>query len=290
MQKQVLIYFFCCIFSGILLHAQNPELSTWYSAKGKVAQHNTIVKAALEADVILFGELHNNSVCHWHQIKIFKSLITQAGSRLKAGAEMFERHQQEALDSFLQGKIKSEAFLKEHAFWPNYKTDYHRITELAAEHKIPYYATNAPRKYARLVSKSGQESLLDLSEDEKRLLCPLPFPVDTNLNCYKNLLSMGHGNDFNGYYFASAQALKDATMAHIILQNLNPGEIFYHLNGAYHSDYFESISWYLRQARPGIKILTITTLESEGLKKPSGEDIGKADFYLVTDPDVVKSY
>jgi len=69
-----------------------------------------------------------------------------------------------------------------------------------------------------------------------------------------------------------------------------PGTLFFHINGAFHSDYHESIAWYLRQAKPDIKILVITTLESEGLKPPKDADKGKADFYLVTDPGVIKSY
>ena len=68
--------------------------------------------------------------------------------------------------------------------------------------------------------------------------------------------------------FARAQAIKDATMAYFILQNLKPGQTFLHFNGDYHSKNFEGIVWYLRQKQPDLKILTLSSVELADIEKP----------------------
>jgi uncharacterized iron-regulated protein len=283
-------FFVFCLFSNFVLKAQTGTMSEWYGSNGKKTDFSKVLNHCQDADVILFGELHNNAVSHWYQLQLFRGLYKQHPGKMKLGMEMLETHQQAAVDSFLKGLLKSESFLKSQNFWPNHKTDYHPLLEDAFKESIPVIATNVPRKYARIVSKMGMQALDTLSPEEKKLLSPLPYTVDTTLNCYKNLLSMGHGTQASGYQFASAQALKDATMAHFILKNLNQGEKFLHLNGAYHSDFFESIVWYLKKERPELKIVVLSTIESVGLKAPDATERKKGNYILVTDPDSPKSY
>ena len=59
-----------------------------------------------------------------------------------------------------------------------------------------------------------------------------------------------HGNQ----NLPKAQAIKDATMAHFILENWEKGKTFIHYNGSYHSDNFEGIVWYLKQENPNLYI------------------------------------
>jgi uncharacterized iron-regulated protein len=87
-----------------------------------------------------------------------------------------------------------------------------------------------------------------------------------------------------------AQAIKDATMAYFIEKNLLPESVFIHYNGTYHSDNFEGISWYLKKSRPELTIVTISTVEQADLKKLLAENYTKADYILVIDEDVTKTY
>ena len=64
-----------------------------------------------------------------------------------------------------------------------------------------------------------------------------------------------------------AQAAKDATMAHFILENWEPGKLMFHFNGSYHSKDHEGIIWYLLQDKPGLKILTISTVLQEDISE-----------------------
>jgi hypothetical protein len=79
-------------------------------------------------------------------------------------------------------------------------------------------------------------------------------------------------------------------MAHFILKNLSSGQTFIHYNGSYHSDNHTAIVWYLTQARPGIRILTIGSTEQDSVDDLSKENEGLGDFVLVTPASMSKSY
>jgi hypothetical protein len=87
-----------------------------------------------------------------------------------------------------------------------------------------------------------------------------------------------------------AQAIKDATMAHFILENYREGCIFLHYNGAYHSDFYEGIGWYLRQARPDLAYITITTVSQEDINQLEAKNEGRADFIICVDADMTTTY
>jgi hypothetical protein len=86
----------------------------------------------------------------------------------------------------------------------------------------------------------------------------------------------GHGS----INLADAQAIKDATMSHFILKNWEPGLLFLHYNGAYHSDHYESLNWFLKRANPDLKIVTISTVIQDRVGKLKEESTGRADFIL----------
>ena len=86
-----------------------------------------------------------------------------------------------------------------------------------------------------------------------------------------------------------AQAIKDATMAWSILSHIQKGKVFLHFNGSYHSDNFEGIIWYLKQANPDLKILTISSVEQADLDDLSKDSEGVADFILVVPESMTKT-
>ena len=45
-----------------------------YDSKGKATKYDKMIKVAAEADIVFFGELHNNPICHWMQLQITKKL------------------------------------------------------------------------------------------------------------------------------------------------------------------------------------------------------------------------
>ena len=67
---------------------------------------------------------------------------------------------------------------------------------------------------------------------------------------------------------------------HKISQNTNENSIFFHINGAYHSDFKEGIYWYLKQLNSNINCLTVSTVKEENINKFNKENKSKADFII----------
>lgn len=266
----------------------DPQPYALFDQQGKKTKFKKLLKEAFEADIILFGESHNSAISHWLQNVLAREL--RANGPLTVGMEMFESDQQAALDDYQAGNIKTEDLDKVgEGLWSNFKTDYQPLVDWAAKNDVPVIATNVPRKYARLVFKDGFAGLDTLSDDEKRLLPTLPVPYDASLPGYVKMLEMmpgGHG----GETFPMAQAIKDATMAHFIVARKQEGRTFLHLNGSYHSDDYEGIGWYLRQYAPGLKVMTITTIEQEMIGQLEAENTGKADFTIAVPALMTKTY
>jgi uncharacterized iron-regulated protein len=266
-----------------------------YDKEGILTSYEKLLNDASEADIVLFGELHDSPICHWLQLELTKDLYKTKKDQLVLGAEMFETDNQLILDEYISGKIKTSSFEAEAKLWPNYKTDYKALVEFARKNKIPFIATNIPRRYASLVNKSGFEALDALSKDAKSFIAPLPFDYNADLNCYKQMLKTDSSSNMGASSHITpnlpkAQAAKDATMAHFILKNRNKGQVFLHFNGCYHSDNFESMVWYLKEAKPKLKILTISSVEQEAIDTLAKVNINKADYILCIPESMTKSY
>lgn len=268
------------------LSAQDKKAYQLFDKKGKKITYEKLLKAAEKSQVVLFGEYHNNSVVHWLQLELTKDLAEK--KPLVLGAEMLEADNQKQLDQYLKGEINQKQLDTTARLWPNYKTDYKPLVDFAKENKLPFIATNIPRRYASMVSKKGFEVLETLTAEEKTWIAPLPIAYDENLPGYVNMMKMM--GDHASPNMPKAQASKDATMAYFIQKNLKPDSIFIHYNGTYHSDNFEGISWYLKRNEPNLQIITIATIEQEDLEKILPEEYNKADYILVIDEDVTKTH
>jgi uncharacterized iron-regulated protein len=260
-----------------------------YDKKGKEVKYDKMLKQIEGADIVLFGELHNNPIAHWLQIELTKDLYEMKKENLVLGAEMFESDNQVILDEYLDSLISQRRFEAEVRLWPNYKTDYKPLIEFANEKQLRFVATNIPRRYASLVNSDGFEGLDKLSDEAKLFLPPLPVKYDSTLNAYKSMMEMGGMGSHVTPNFPKAQAIKDATMAHFILENWLPGKLFLHFHGAYHSENFESIYWYLKQENPDLNIVTIHTVQQEDISELKEDNTGKADYTICVDEDMTKT-
>lgn len=261
-----------------------------FNANGKKVKYEKVLEEIKDADIVLFGELHNNAIAHWLQLELTKDLFKQKDTNLVLGAEMFESDNQLIVDEYFRGLISQGRFEAEARLWNNYKTDYKPLVEFARKNNLRFVATNIPRRYASLVNSKGFEGLDELSDEAKAFLPPLPVLYDPELPAYKSMLNMegmgGHVNE----NFPKAQAIKDATMAHFILKNWSPGILLLHYHGAYHSDNFESIYWYLKQHNPALNVVTISTVSQEDISELTEENSGKADFIICVDEDMTNTY
>lgn len=269
-----------------LIFSQNKPAYKLYNANGSEVSYKKMIDKMGKADVVLFGEHHNNPIVHWLQ---YETTVDLSKSRkLTLGAEMFEADNQTQLNDYLSGKITQKAFDTVARLWKNYPTDYKPLVDFSKENKIKFIATNIPRSFASKVYKSGFESLDSITAEEKSWMAPLPIKYDANLPGYVKIKAMmgGHGGD----NLPKSQAIKDATMAYFILKNRESDKLFIHYNGSYHSDDFEGIYWYLKQENPTLKIVTVSVFEANDVKKFDKENKGKADFIIAVPKTMTKTH
>jgi uncharacterized iron-regulated protein len=249
-------------------------------------KYSKILKALDASQIILFGEYHDNPIVHWLQFEVTSSLLKT--NELVLGSEVMEADNQDELNQYLAGEIDSDRLDTLARLWPNFTTDYKPLVDIAKDNKLKFVATNVPRRYAKMVFKGGFEVLDTLPKNEKAWIAPLPFPYDPELPGYVEMLSMmgGHG----GENLPKAQAIKDATMAHFILMNYSPEQTFIHYNGAYHSNNYEGILWYLKQAQPNYKYSTISTVSQADISKLEDENKGVADFIICVDENMTSTH
>lgn len=277
------------MFFGLFSYAQNPEAFKLYNNKGKEIKFSKMVEDLSEAEVVLFGELHNNSLNHWLELQVAKALFEKKKT-IQIGAEMFEADDQIVIDEYFQGLYKESNFEKEAKVWNNYKTDYKPLLDFAKNNKLDFIATNIPRRYASMVPKDGFEGLEKLGDDAKKFIAPMPVEFDTLVPNYKEMLEMDMGHTMgNKVNFAKAQAIKDATMAYFITKYLKPGFTFIHYNGEFHSKLYGAISWYLKLYKPDVKIMTISTQEADDLEFKDDYK-AQGDFIFVIPGDMTKTY
>ncbi|MEA1886224.1 MAG: ChaN family lipoprotein [Bacteroidota bacterium] len=263
-----------------------------YDSEGNNTTYDELIKEATEADIVFYGELHNDPVSHWLELELTRDIYEYKGDSLILGAEMFERDDQLIINEYLDKLYEANKFEPEAKLWKNYKTDYKPLLDFARQKNLRFIATNIPRRYASMVSRSGFEILDSLSKEAKKYIAPLPIKYDPDLKCYKDMINMGgkqampHASE----NLPKAQAIKDATMAYSILQNWEKGKTFIHYNGSYHSSNFQGIVWYLLQSKPDLKIVTIETVLQEDISKLEEEYLGIASYIVCVPESMTKTY
>lgn len=283
MKKQLTL---CFMLLGMISYGQKRAFEI-YNKAGEKTSYEALLIQTQNNDVVLFGEFHDNPIHHWLQLELITDL-QEVGEKLTLGAEMMEADNQLVIAEYLSGIISAKKLESESKTWMNFKTDYLPLLQFAKEHELPFVATNVPRRYASIVYKHGLDTLQQLSALAKSYMAPLPITIDTSLVSYQEMLAMGMGH--GGDNLPKSQALKDATMAHFILENRKRGALFVHFNGAFHSKQYEGIYWYLKQANKRLKVLTISCAEQDDINALSEEQIGQADFIIVTPSNMTKTH
>lgn len=278
------------LFTSLLSFAFKSDKPAYllFEKNGKETKYSKMVDRLKDADIVFFGELHDNPIAHWLQIELTKDLYKEKGSNLILGAEMFEADNQLVLSEYVSGMHKADKFEADARLWTNYKTDYKPLVDFALSFKIPFIATNIPRRYASLINEKGFEGLKMLSPEALSYIgSDLVQLYDSTVTCYSDMLKMGGGHA--SHNLPKAQAAKDATMAHFILKNFQPGKLFLHFDGSYHSDNYEGIVWWVNKLRPELKVITITTVSQDSITELSKEYYNRADFVIVVPENMTKT-
>jgi uncharacterized iron-regulated protein len=255
---------------------------------GKKSSFDKIIKKSAEADIILFGEIHNNPISHWLELELTKEIFKNVNPNIVMGAEMYDSDNQIIINEYLGGHYDYEVFKKEAKIWPNNKTDYLPLLDFAMSNQLSFIATNTPGRYVEMVKKEGFKAFNHLSAEAKKHMAPLPINYNKSSGTYLKIKRMAGKNA--GDNFIKSLALKDATMAHFILKNWQKGTTFIHFNGSQHSNNFEGIMWYLKKANPDLKVLTINFVEQENIEALEIENESTAHFIIASPTTMTKTY
>jgi len=276
------------MFSVFFMAAQDKPAYLLYNSKGKTAEYKDMVKDLSKADMVFFGEHHTNPISHWLQLEVTQSLYESVKDKLILGAEMFENGNQLVMDEYLAGFYDEEKMIPEMTqMWKNYKTDYKPLLDFAKEKKIPFIATNIPRRYAAMINKDGKDALKKLSPEAAKMVSPeLLKYYDPSVKAYAEMKDkMGGHVPKNMDNIQLAQAAKDATMAHFMLKNYKKPMLFLHFQGSYHSDNDQGIIWWVNKLKPGLDIKSISTITRTDWDKLNDKEKAALADYSVVVPD-----
>ena len=289
MQKSLFIFL---IFFSTYMKGQ-PDLPVYqfYDRSGKPVSYSQVVENVSKADVVLFGEIHDDPIHHWMQLQLSHDLLEETNNQLILGAEMFEADDQLPINEYLSNIITHDHLQKAIKTWNNYTTDYRPLIEFAHDNKLKFIASNIPRRYASLVSREGIKILDTLSGQAKKYIAPLPVEVTLKTPGYKEMKEIAgmHGKEMNIEYFIQAQAIKDATMAYFISENWKENHTLLHFNGNFHSGNYGGIYWYLKKYNPDLNVKTIASKRNKNLE--FDDDFNdEADYVLITPPDMIRTF
>jgi len=272
--------------------SMNDHFKIYDTRKKEIVTLEKIVTALEKADVLFFGEEHNDSTGHFLENKIFRSLYERYGNKLVLSLEMFETDNQLVLNEYLRGQIDEKRLEKDARLWNNYK-DYRPMVEFAKENKIPVIAANTPRRYVSLVTKRGMQSLDSLSKEAKQLLPPLPY--DTLPGRYREkfmeIMKGSPGSGSGNIYYS--QSLWDAGMSYNIFHFLkkNRHKKVFHCVGKFHSDEKLGTLAQLQKRNNKLTILNISCFPDDSFDNPDWsrfEVLG--DFIILTNPGLKKTF
>ena len=272
------------------------SLSTHYkiysSSKQKIVTLDDIASDMAKADVLFFGEEHNDSTGHYLEGTIFKKLADKYPGKLALSMEMFETDCQVPLNEYLAGFIREKNFTTEARTWKNYK-DYRPMIELAKANHIPVTAANAPARYVNMTNRLGLTSLQQLDATGKAFLPPLPIDTATGIYYDKFVEVMGgHGAVSQSKVF-QAQNLWDATMGYNIAKTYKTHHGFkiFQVNGGFHSEEKLGTAAQLKKYAPGVRILNIAAYADDSFDNPDWSKFtAKGDYIILTDPKLPKTF
>ncbi len=282
--------------------------------------HAQMVERLSRADVVFFGEQHDDSETHRAEAELLEA-IGRTGRPVVLSLEMFERDVQGVVDDYLAGRIDEKDFLARSRPWDRYATDYRRMVEHAKERRWSVVAANVPRSLASAVGRKGLAALDTLTPKERTYaandnVCPkddyrarflesmqshspgapsmaaAPVPAAPPVARPVTPPAASGASASGGLppamaeRFYLAQCVKDETMAEAIVNArlaAPRNALVVHYDGAFHSDYSQGTVSRVKRRQPGWTLSVVTAIPvADPAVAPIAPQSGKADFVIFT--------
>ena len=241
------------------------------------------------ADVVFLGETHLDETTHRLELGVYEAMLARRGEVVLA-LEMFERDVQGTLDAYLSGDIDEPAFLASARPWSNYRTAYRPLVERAKAAGQPVVASNFPRPLLREVAQAGLGAVDALEGDARR---QAPAEILPNTREYRlrtdnavrgHLGMMGGPVDPDEPRLTSTQTLWDNAMGDACARALreHPGAQVVHVNGSFHSAYWDGTARQCRLRAPEARIVTVAIVPSSAAASSTFDEREVADYVVFT--------
>jgi uncharacterized iron-regulated protein len=264
-----------------------------YDTRSKqIVTIDKMVADMAHADVLFFGEEHNDSAGHYLENIIFQALHTAYGSKLALSMEMFETDNQLVLNEYLAGLMSEGRFAKDVRLWSNYR-DYRPMVEYAKQNNLPVIAANPPRRYVSLVTRSGMKALDSLNNEAKIYLPPLPYDTLSGRYRDKFMETMKGAPESAGRNIYYSQSLWDAGMSYRIYRywRKNKRHKIFHCVGRFHTDEKLGTAAQLLMRDKKIRILNISCFPDKSFADPEWEKFEHlGDYIILTNFDLKRTY
>lgn len=263
------------------LHKQNYTI--YETATGNLLSLDSLVERLNSANIIVFGEEHNDSLGHVLQYQLYKRLL-ESHESVTLSMEMFERDVQRVMNEYLAGLITESKLLHAGKAWNNYSA-YAPMVNLAKDRNQKVVAANVPGRYANMVSRKGLGSLNQLDRKASHLYAKVKIPEKADPYLAKFNAAMGAHAHSMGPTVFHAQLLRDATMAESILKahRKNRNTKILHLTGRFHSDERLGTVSELKKRKRKLNLVTISCFANP---KEDDQDWSTnealADFIILT--------
>ena len=271
---------------------QTTHYKIYSTSLQKEVSVDDVVAGLDKADVLFFGEEHNDSTCHVLEALLFQKISEKYPGKTALSLEMFETDCQGVLNEYLGGLIREKNFVTEGRAWHNYK-DYRPMIEYAKANHNPVVAANAPARYVNRVNRLGLASLDQLDNTGKAWLAPLPIDTATGTYYDKFLNIMGGHSAMGGMQMYQAQNTWDATMGWSISRFLKKHRDYklLQVNGGFHSEDKLGTAAQLKKYDAKAKIINLATFSDNNFDHPDWSKYSKEnDFILLTDPKLPRTF
>ncbi len=235
-------------------------VEAWDVQRGRYVPIGELVKRAAENDFLLLGETHDNPLHHLIQAR----LLEQIGKRRRIRAVGFEQ-----IPANLQSRIDAlpfhspvsavaEAVAWQESGWPSFAM-YAPVFTAAIEAGAKILGADLPREKLMDLRKSGLAAFDTAEQRELGLDRALPREARESLAAEIRESHCGYASAALVEKMSDLQRARDAYMADRLLSVSEPMAAL--ITGRGHIDNDRGVPFYLRNRRPGARVLTIGILE-----------------------------
>ncbi len=269
--------------------AVRDAISVRDGKSGQAISLDAMLDALAVADAVFLGETHTDETTHRVELAVYEGLLQRKQDRVVLALEMFERDVQQALDDYLAGRIDEPQLLAESRPWGNYSSAYRPLIERAKTAGRPVIASNFPGSLRMRFAMQDAAAIEDLSPDEAKLI---PRQFHPNTEAYWRRVDnavrghramMGAGDKDSRLY--STQSLWDNSMGESCADAIEKysEHMVLHINGGFHSAYWDGTVHQLQVRRPGVSIKTVSIVPSMNPASVELEGEPVADFVVLAE-------